>query len=213
MITLSLKELELEPLQRTNRKRWTREDCDFLERVGFLPNRYELLDGEILEKVGQDYPHGVTISRVAFRLMQKWGTDLVITQTTLEVRDSDRRLNRPEPDIYVLNARPKKGIRTPLGTQTLLAVEVSDSTLRDDLLIKAPLYARAGIPELWVMDVNGRKLYVHRQPIDGTYQDLTVYTEEEQVAPLAAPELMIRVADLLVPELEEDEEIEPEETA
>jgi len=59
---------------------------------------------------------------------------------------------------------------------------------------KADLYARAGIPDYWVFDINNRRLIVHRQPVEGKYTSIVEYREDESVAPLAAPESQFRVA-------------------
>jgi len=66
-----------------------------------------------------------------------------------------------------------------------------------DLTTKARLYARSGIVEYWVLDVAGRRLIVHRDPVDGQYQSVIAFSEEERVATLAAPEQDIRVGELL----------------
>jgi Uma2 family endonuclease len=76
-----------------------------------------------------------------------------------------------------------------------LVVEVSDTSLNFDLTTKAVLYARAGIPEYWVLDVSGRRLIVHRHPQSGKYTAVLVYNEQEAVAPLAAPHALFKAAD------------------
>jgi Uma2 family endonuclease len=76
-----------------------------------------------------------------------------------------------------------------------LVVEVADTTLSFDLTTKAALYARAGIVEYWVLDVPGRRLIVHRHPQLGKYTTILIYSEQESVAPLAAPQAMFKVAD------------------
>ena len=78
-----------------------------------------------------------------------------------------------------------------------LVIEVSDSTLATDTTIKAALYARAGLPDYWVVDLKGRRIIVHREPMEGAYRSITIYAEDEPVAPLAAPNASIRAADLL----------------
>jgi Uma2 family endonuclease len=69
-----------------------------------------------------------------------------------------------------------------------LVVEIADSSLVFDLTTKAALYARAGIAEFWILDVIGRRLLVHRNPADGQYGSVISFTEQESVAPLAAPD-------------------------
>jgi Uma2 family endonuclease len=86
------------------------------------------------------------------------------------------------------NARPE---------DILLAVEVADTTLGFDLTTKAALYARAGIPEYWVLDVNGRRMIVHRDPQDGRFRSVIAYTSDERISLLAAPAASLLIADVL----------------
>ena len=182
-----------------NRKRWTRDDCDFMERSGLLTERYELLDGEIISKMGQDLPHSIGVSRLVFYLMSTCPSDTVFTQTSLQVSEADAPRNQPEPDAFVLRRPSFELTKTPTGYDTLLVAEVSDSTLKDDLLNKADLYARAGIPEYWVLDVVARRLHCHRDPVDGRYTNVQVCAEVDTIAHLSAPTAEVRVADLLPP--------------
>jgi Uma2 family endonuclease len=182
-----------------HRKRWTRSQCDDMERYGFLTTRYELLDGEIIEKLGQNQPHAMSTSRIIFYLMGLFGPARVQTQTTIEVIEEDRTTNRPQPDVFVLSKPDREFQNTPEGNELQLIVEVSDSTLRDDLVTKATLYARAGVPEYWVMDIQGRRLLVHLKPVNGAYTETIIYSETESVAPQAAADQTIRVSELLPP--------------
>ncbi len=75
----------------------------------------------------------------------------------------------------------------PQPSDVRLVVEISDSTLGFDLKVKAPLYARAGIPEYWVVDIAGKRVIVHRDPSGGAYTSVEAYSEQESVQPLAAP--------------------------
>jgi Uma2 family endonuclease len=77
---------------------------------------------------------------------------------------------------------------TPGPQDVLLAIEVSDTTSEFDSTGKEGLYARAGLREYWVVDLNGRRLIVHRNPTGGRYQSIVAYGEHEQASPLAAPE-------------------------
>jgi Uma2 family endonuclease len=74
-----------------------------------------------------------------------------------------------------------------------LVVGSADSSLLFDLTIKAALYARAGIAEYWILDVIGRRLLVHRNPVDEQYGSVISYSEQESVAPLAAPDSSLPV--------------------
>ncbi len=88
-------------------------------------------------------------------------------------------------------------IGKPAAADIHLLVEISDSTLDYDLSVKATLYARAGIAEYWVLDVNGRRLISHRDPKGDTYSSVTIYGEHEFVAPLAAPHAELCAAQTL----------------
>lgn len=168
-----------------------------MERVGLLSERYELIDGEILSNVGQNPPHAVSVIRAILWLAGVFGGDYVLTQTTLEVSEVDRAANRPEPDVIVVRRPSDEYAVAPAGAEARLVIEVADTTLRTDLTTKAALYARAGVPEYWVLDVTSRRLIIHRQPANGTYTEVFPRTETESVAPEAAPERPVTVSDLL----------------
>jgi Uma2 family endonuclease len=182
------------------RKRWTRADCEFLERLGMLPDRFELIDGEIINKMGQNIPHGTCVMRAILWLSGIFGIDMVLTQISVEVLEGDQIVNRPEPDVLVLSKPAQEYERIPPAADLQLIIEVSDTTLRDDLQIKAPLYARAGVPEYWVLDVIGRQLFIHRNAVDGNYSLVERFQEGDSVATEAATEHSIPLVNLLPPE-------------
>ncbi|MDX2178605.1 MAG: Uma2 family endonuclease [Bryobacteraceae bacterium] len=70
----------------------------------------------------------------------------------------------------------------------LLVVEGADVSLVCDLGDKVDLYARAGIADYWVYNIRFRQMIVHRDPAEGRYRSVTVYSQGESVAPLAAPD-------------------------
>jgi Uma2 family endonuclease len=185
----------LEPF--VGRKRWTIADCDLLERLGMLPVRYELIDGEIIEKVGQNLPHGTCVIQAILWLAGIFGGDFVRTQISVEASGEDRNINRPEPDVLVLSKPAQAYGSVPPASDLRLIIEVSDTTLRDDLQTKASLYARANVPEYWVLDVTSRRLFVHRNPDDGVYRTVERLSEADSIAPEAAPEHFVQVANLL----------------
>lgn len=187
------------PVALTNRKRWTRTECDFMERAGYLTERYELLDGEIILKVGQNQPHAMSVIRVVAWLLSVFGVARVQTQADIEVALEDQEANYPQPDAVVLTRPDYELAKKPQGTDLLLAVEVSDTTLRDDLRTKAALYARAGVPEYWVLDVPSRRLIVHLRPVNGEYAETIACTEDESIASQAAPDQAVHVSELLPP--------------
>jgi len=182
-----------------NRRRWTREDCEFMERVGLLKNRYELIDGEIVEKVGQNRPHVLGVMRATRWLMGVFGETYIQCQADIEVATKDQPTNHPQPDVAVLKRPLEEYAATPSGSDTRLIVEVSDTTLADDLRVKAGLYARALVPEYWVLDVTSQRLIVHRAPQSGIYTAIHAFTAQDTIAPEGAPDAVVAVAALLPP--------------
>ncbi len=161
----------------------------------FAGQRYELIDGDLIDKMGQNPPHASGIQLLLELLAEVFGLRRVRAQFLMEVGAADRKYNFPEPDLAVLaDAKPTLGKRHPRGDETLLVVEVSDTTLKGDSILKRDLYARAGVPEYWVLNIKGRKLVVHRQPKQGKYTEVTTLTARESVS---IGGRSLRVADML----------------
>ncbi len=189
----------------SDRKRWTVDECARLERQGRLPDRYEVIDGEILVKNGHGVRHSFAIMNTLtefWRLVEHERTILHLCHIPSR---ADRQYNLPEVDVaaYRTSARD---IKPPLPylRDLLLAVEVSDqtlyssgSTLALDLTLKADLYARSCVPEYWVLDVINRCLVVHRTPCKGKYGRITSHGEDARVTPAFTPSQPISVCDLL----------------
>ncbi|MDX1931644.1 MAG: Uma2 family endonuclease [Capsulimonadales bacterium] len=195
-VTLTFQSSLSVPPTASGRKRWTRDDVAFLSNAGLLNGRYELIDGELIDKMGQNRPHALAVSLVLSYLYLRFGPRRVQTQATMEVREDDRLTNRPEPDAVVLRTEID---RNPEGTDVLLAVEISDTTAADDLGFKVGLYARAGVAEYWVLDLNRRLLIAFRQPdaTTGEWRERYERREGDTIAPLSMADHPIALADLL----------------
>jgi Uma2 family endonuclease len=180
------------------RKKFTREEVDrMLDQGYFIGQRYELIDGELIDKMGQNAPHASGIRRASGWLASVVGDDRVRVQLPLEAAERDRERSLPEPDVAVINElKPDYDFRHPRGEEALLVIEVSDTTARFDLTRKAVLYARAGVPEYWVVDLNRRLMVVHLQS-DGTrYKQIQIYAENDTVSMEGRSE-GVKVTDLL----------------
>jgi Uma2 family endonuclease len=172
-----------------SRKRWTRDELNALEHSGLLAGQHlELIAGELLTKMGKNRPHVNATTRLRLWMERVFGAEFVACEAPIEVDPGDQPLSEPEPDLIALkrSSDPFR-LTTPPGAELALVVEVSDSSLILDLTIKAQLYARAGVSDYWVLDVNARRVIVHRQPEAGRYQSVAAYNDQEQVAPLGAP--------------------------
>jgi len=194
-----------EPVLRTSptdesRKRWTRSEVSALEATGLLAGqRVELIGGELLNKMGKNRPHVNATIKLRLWMERVFGGEFVACEAPVEVAPGDQAASEPEPDLVALkpSANPFS-LSTPLPSDVALLVEVSDSSLTLDLTIKARLYARAGIADYWVLDINGRRLIVHREPEGGRYTSVIAFNEDEQVSPLFAPKSIFQVSGALI---------------
>jgi Uma2 family endonuclease len=179
-------------------KRWTREECAVLESTGLLDlERYELIEGELIQKVPKNLPHMQSLSALLEWLIGIFGVKFVMPEPSIDVAPQDNPSSEPEPDLIVVS-RPFRTLTSKPRPQDIrLLVEVSVTTLAFDATTKAGLYARSGIADYWVLDVNVRRMIIHRDPDEGRYRSIVAYSEDEFVAPLAAPDSPMRVGDLL----------------
>ena len=179
------------------RKLWTRAECAAFEATGLWDQEHlELVEGELINKMGKNRPHTNTLVTVMLWLQQVFGGEFVTPEAPIDVAPEDNPTNEPEPDLVVL-VKPFREYRTgnPRPEDLRLLVEIADSTVGFDLKTKAALYARAGIVEYWAFDIPARRLIVHRDPREGRYQLVTAYNEQESVSPLASPAHAFRVGD------------------
>jgi Uma2 family endonuclease len=182
--------------QRTD---WTKDEAaEYMERCH--PDvRYELIDGEIV----LDMPnpsHVYAVEETADWLRDVFGQRHVRQEVNITLRLADDTTNDLQPDCAVTRfPRSEYARRHPGPDDLLLVVEVSNTSLNDDMTKKRRLYAASGIREYWVLALTNRRLLVYRDPAGGDYPDPSVYGEDALVATLAAPEAAIRVGDLLPP--------------
>jgi Uma2 family endonuclease len=119
----------------------------------------------------------------------------VSIQSPLRLDDS----SEPEPDLVLLRL-PVDRTRTkepPRAADAALVVEVANTSLQYDKQVKMPLYARHGIPEFWIVDVDAESITVYRSPTHDGYEDSKTYKGTEKIEPLALPGVLIEVADIV----------------
>src|SRR5947209_13323184 len=152
-----------------------------------------LIDGVILEEGPMNPPHAKTLGLVEEAVRTAFGPGWWLRHQSPLILGQDLD---PEPDLAVVPGRPRDYAGHP--TTAVLVVEVADASFDFDTNEKRLLYARAGIREYWVVDINGRRLLVYRDPRAGDYASQQALGPAEAVSPLAAPSVRVRVADLLV---------------
>ncbi len=186
-------------LELPNRVKWTVSEFDRLTELGaFADRKVELLDGEITEKMSQNEPHARAILLVQYKLIQLLPQGFVVrVQLPLRLETS-----KPEPDLAVVSGSLRDPVEMP--TSSTLVIEISDSTLQTDRDVKTGIYARAGIAEYWIVDLNARRLEVRREPrADATqplgfgYRTLLLLNDTDELSPLALPDASFAVADVL----------------
>ena len=179
------------------RIKFTRENCKFLQESGILTGRYELIEGDIISKMGQNRPHARGLLLITFWLRSIFGYNFVESQTSVDVPEPDFTTSEPEPDILVCADDLTLIEEAPTSDNVVLLVEISDTTLYSDKSRKAALYSRAGFREYWIADVNARQIIVHREPTPTGYTDIKAYSVGETVSLLARPDLSKSVEELI----------------
>jgi Uma2 family endonuclease len=182
------------PTSEPQTRRWTREEFYKLADEGwFQGQRVLLLEGEIIQMPAMKHPHTWSTSTTADKLKAVFGPQHWVREEKPfnAADDSD-----PEPDVLVTEL-PKDAYKDHPSTAVLI-VEVSDTTLRLDRR-KAAVYAEAGVPEYWILNLPERQLEVYRSPDKSgrSYEDHRVLSERESIAPLTRPNNLIVVKDLL----------------
>jgi Uma2 family endonuclease len=192
---------EIDPLQGMRRK-WTREEYYRLAEAGFLrpDEKVQLIGGEIIRMSPQSSRHYSAIRDVQEALQSVFGSDYEIrTQAPINLPGE----SAPEPDVAVVRGS-RDDYRAGHPNIADLIVEVSDSSLLLDKRGKTSLYATAGIPEYWIVNLVSNRLEVYRsavkaatEPFGYGYADVVELGASDTISPLAAPDARIPVAGLL----------------
>ena len=180
-------------------KRWTVAEFNTLLKLDLVEaRRHQLVRGEIVDMGEQSMRHHTSVDAVVEGLRAAFGPGFFVRNAgPLQFGAS-----KPEPDVSVLRGKRSDYLTEPPPATALLAVEVALTSLTYDLTTKAELYAAAGIPEYWVLDLEGRVLHVFRDPQPRealsatTYQIHTEHRPGESVNPLSAPNA-VAVVELL----------------
>lgn len=176
--------------------RWTRQEYHRLGEAGVLAGkRVELLDGEIVEISPIESAHSTAVALAAALLEEAFGVGFYVrVQQPLNLGDD----SEPEPDIAVVVGGVRDYEEEHPRT-AVLVVEVASSSLGYDRERKSALYARAGVPEYWIVNLLERQVEVYRKPRSAIrrYAQVRIATEGECLLPLAATGCAFLVEDLL----------------
>ncbi len=176
-------------------RRFTIREYERMVESGILAQdeRVELIDGEIVEMSPIGDSHAAFLTNLNHLLVHAVG-DSARVWVQLPVRVPPR--SKPQPDLALL--RPRSYRDGAAKEDVLLVIEVADTSLRYDRTVKMRLYARAGIPEYWIVDANTETLEIYRSPIGERYADHLRPARDERIAPLALPWATLSVASIFV---------------
>jgi Uma2 family endonuclease len=160
-----------------HRHRFTAEEYNWMAEIGLLNGEpaVELIEGEIIHMAPMGTQHGNVVQRLHIALQSALAGDAVINiQRVFRLSN----ITEAQPDLIVLRPdRDYHSAKFPTGSDTLLVVEVSDTSFSYDHDVKVPLYAAHDVPEVWIVDLESRCLRMFRAPVDGKYTEVQVIDE------------------------------------
>ncbi len=175
------------------RHKLTVDDYYRMADAGILSDddRVELIAGDVVDMAPIGAGHASVVTTLHERLVLACaGRAIVRSQNPVRLD----RLNEPQPNMAVLRPSADSYMTAHPGpADVLLLIEVADSSLRFDRAVRLPLYARAGIPELWIVDLQRNVLTAHRAPDAGHYTEVTTHGPGDRLALALAPEITLKM--------------------
>ena len=158
-------------------------------------DRVELIEGEIVEMTPIGSRHAAIVGRLTHLFSEQVGRKAIVwVQNPIRLGEH----SEPQPDISLL--KPKDDFYAsahPGPEDVLLLVEVSETSAEYDREVKLPLYARFGIPEVWLVDLEGKAIEVYRDPSSEGYREVQTPGYDAILSPDFLPELKIPVREIL----------------
>lgn len=179
------------------RRRLTVDDFHRMAQAGILTedDRVELLDGELIMMSPIGSRHAATVKR-SNHVFAHRGRGRVIVGVQDPIRIGEQ--SEPQPDLVLLRPRADYYADAhPEARDVLLVIEVADASVEIDREVKGPLYARAGIAEMWLANLVEDCLEVFRSPSHEGYMEVQKYRRGQRLSPLALPDLIVAVEEIL----------------
>lgn len=168
-----------------------------LVEAGFFDqdDRLELIEGEIIEMSPIGERHAASVRKLTTRLVRLLGDKSLVSVQNPVITSA---YSEPQPDIALLVPRNDYYSRThPRSRNIQVLIEVADTTLEFDLKVKTPLYGKAGIREVWVIDLNGEQVYQHTALRAGQYRVTVIHKAGSTFQSKQFPGVEFRVSDFL----------------
>ena len=179
-----------------SRRRFTSAEYHAMAKAGILSEdeRVELIAGEIVRMAPIGSRHAGCVKRLNRRFSRLGDRALVSVQDPIALSPA----HEPEPDLAILRPRQDDYTQShPTPADVLLVIEVADFTVEYDRDVKIPLYARAGIPEAWLVDLIQRVIEVYRDPSENGYRETRVLHYGDPLSPQAFPDFELIVEAIL----------------
>jgi Uma2 family endonuclease len=159
-------------------------------------SRYELIRGEIIEMPRPTRHHMGRVNKLNRVFTSKLGESVIVSiQNGMFVNE----MSEPRPDVVICKPLEELfGPFEPEPADVLLLIEISDTSIRYDTRIKGPLYAQAGIPEYWVLNIPDNVLEVRTDPSGAEYRRTDIYKRGQTVTPQQLGGIVFTVDELLV---------------
>ncbi len=178
--------------------RFTAAQYTRMGEVGIIgeDERVELIDGEILDMCPIGYRHAAHVTELTTLLVRNSMAEMrVSVQNPLDLGTR----YQPQPDLMLLRERADRyKAALPTAADVLLLIEVADSSLDYDQHTKLPMYARAGIVEVWIVNLDADQVEIYTQPQGAAYTATRVVRRGEMVPIGALPELTLPADDILL---------------
>jgi Uma2 family endonuclease len=158
-------------------------------------DRVELIEGEIVEMSPIGERHAACVGRLTQILSLLFQRQAILwIQNPIRLND----YSEPQPDVAVLKPRADfYGKALPTPADVLLVIEVSDSTLEYDRQIKVPLYARAGVPEVWVVNLADERIETYADSVSGAYRTTASAGRGDEVRAHGVASLRLSVEEVI----------------
>ena len=176
-----------------DRRLFTVDEILRMQEIGIISpdENFELVEGEIVPIQAKSHFHELVKSALNLKIARALPDHLWLgIESSLYL--SDRTVLEPDLSIYPRGMR----LETVKGSDVIIAIEVSASTLAYDRGLKAQLYAKYGVQELWVIDVERHRTIIHQEPVAGSWRSINMRGADEELRIAAIPEFRIRLSEI-----------------
>ncbi|AUB36727.1 Endonuclease, Uma2 family [Nostoc flagelliforme CCNUN1] len=183
-------------MTQTRVRLWNVDEYHRMLETGIITadERVELIDGQVIPMSAKNPSHAAT-TLCASDYLKRAVAEVALVRVQDPIQLS--QYSEPEPDIAVVRIDAQKYIdRHPAPNEIFLLIEVADTTLDTDRKQKAPLYAKAGIADYWILDVNQRQVFVLGEPLLQGYNQQLILQEDATLSLIAFPEIEVQINQL-----------------